>query len=170
MLNTLKRNKERRRLAARLHEALVARAREPVFFVTFAVEDTLDGRFDLVTLHAWLILDALERAGEGQLAQAFVDEVFIGFDEALRELGAGDIGMGRRVKKMADAFYGRMQAYGAATGEGALQEALVRNIHRGRAPGNIAALAAYVSAARAHLAASALRRGDVDFGPLPESA
>jgi cytochrome b pre-mRNA-processing protein 3 len=114
MLNAMRRSKERRALAARLYAALVARARDPVFFARFAVKDTLDGRFDLVVLHAWLVLDRLKMAGAASLSQAFVDTVFIGFDEALRELGAGDIGMGKRVKKLADAFYGRMQAYGEA--------------------------------------------------------
>ncbi len=118
MLNALRKSKERRQLAAELHAALVARAREPEFFATFGIKDTLDGRFDLIALHAWLVLERLREAGASSLSQSFIDAVFVGFDEGLRELGAGDIGMGKRVKKLADAFYGRMQAYGEACGRG----------------------------------------------------
>ena len=90
MLNAMRRSKERRALAARLYAALVARARDPVFFARFAVKDTLDGRFDLVVLHAWLVLERLNAAGAASLSQAFVDTVFIGFEsmnpESLKEM------------------------------------------------------------------------------------
>ena len=104
MLNALRRSKERRSLVSRLHAALVARARDPVFFARFGVKDTLDGRFDLLVLHAWLVLERLNAVGATPLSQAFVDTVFVGFDEALREMGAGDIGIGRRMKQFADAL------------------------------------------------------------------
>ncbi|MDE2500770.1 MAG: hypothetical protein KGL56_11330, partial [Alphaproteobacteria bacterium] len=87
MLNALRRSKERQLTASRLNQALVTRAREPVFFLRLGVQDTLDGRFDLVVVHAWLVLDRLAAAGETALSQAFVDTIFITFDEALRELG-----------------------------------------------------------------------------------
>lgn len=163
MLNALRRSKERRQTAARLHAVLVARAREPVFFARFGVGDTLDGRFDLMALHAWLMLDRL--AADGPLAQAFVDEVFVGFDEAFREMGAGDIGMGKRMKKVADAFYGRTKAYGEAADETAMAAALVRNLYRGQEAPGAAALAHYVLGARRHL--HSCSEGALDFGPLP---
>ena len=165
MLNALRRRKEYRLKAAKLHAATVARAREPVFFAIFGVKDTLDGRFDLIVLHAWLVLDRLKG---GPLSQAFVDRVFIGFDEALRELGAGDIGMGTRVKKLADAFYGRMQAYSEATDEASMKTALVRNLYRGEPDTAANILARYVMYSRDRLAASDLEEGQLDFGPLPE--
>ena len=77
----------------------MARAGQPVFFTRLAVPDTMDGRFDLVALHAWLVLD--RNRGRAAAAQALTDDVFIGFDEALREQGTGDMGMGRRLKAMA---------------------------------------------------------------------
>jgi len=165
MLNALRRRKEYRLKAANLHAALVARAREPVFFAIFGVEDTLDGRFDLIVLHAWLVLDRLKG---GPLSQAFVDCVFIGFDEALRELGAGDIGMGKRVKKLADAFYGRMQAYGEATNEASMEAALVRNLYRGKPDAGASALAQYILRAQERLKACDAEEGQLDFGPLPQ--
>jgi cytochrome b pre-mRNA-processing protein 3 len=164
MLNTPRRSKERRLAAARIHAAIVARAREPVFFATFGVKDTLDGRFDLVTLHAWLVLDRLKQ--DAPLSQAVVDAIFSGFDEALRELGAGDIGIGKRVKKLANAFYGRLKAYDAAKDEGAMAAALIRNVYRGAAAGGAKAMARYAMAAKARLAA--WQDGDPEFGPLPE--
>jgi cytochrome b pre-mRNA-processing protein 3 len=166
MLNALRRSKERRSLAARLHAGLVARARDPEFFERFGVEDTLDGRFDLVVLHAWLVLERLKAVGT-PLSQAFVDAVFIGFDEALRELGAGDIGMGKRVKKLASAFYGRMRAYDEARDEAAMEAALVRNLYRGAPQLGAKALARYVLRAKARLKACNVESGVLDFGPLP---
>jgi len=163
MLNAMRRSKQRRREAGRIYAALVARAREPVFFATYAVPDTLDGRFDLLTLHAWLVLERLSR--DAQLSQALVDTIFTGFDEALREMGAGDIGMARRMKKMADAFYGRLAAYGAASGPEAVAAALARNLYRGVSRPGIDAVANYVVKARAHLAT--WESGTPDFGPLP---
>ncbi len=167
MLNLFSRSKERRFAAGRIYEALVARSREPVFFERYGVPDTLDGRFDLLTLHAWLVLTRLKQdtGRDAALSQVLVDTIFVGFDEALRELGAGDMGMGRRMKKFADAFYGRLSAYGAAVDEMGLEGALVRNLYRGEAPPCVSAMTAYVVGARWHLAS--WQSGAPDFGPLP---
>ena len=167
MLNALRRSRERRTLAARLHAGLVARARDPVFFARFGVKDTLDGRFDLLVLHAWLVLERLNEAG-APVSQAFVDAVFVGFDEALRELGAGDIGMGKRVKKLASAFYGRTRAYAEAQDEAAMEAALVRNLYRGVSEPGAKALMRYVMRAKARLEACDVEGGVLDFGPLPD--
>jgi cytochrome b pre-mRNA-processing protein 3 len=166
MLNVLKRGRERRAQSGRLYAAAVARAREPVFFATFGVADTLDGRFDLVVLHACLLLERLN-TDDPALAQAFVDALFTGFDEGLRELGVGDIGIGKKVKKLADAFYGRLKAYGEAQDETAMAAALIRNLYRGEEGAGAGAVARYVLAARALLANADLSGGEADFGPLP---
>jgi cytochrome b pre-mRNA-processing protein 3 len=163
MLNLFSRSKQRRETAARIYAALSARAREPVFFARLGVPDSLDGRFDLLTLHAWLVLERLHAGKE--LAQALVDTIFSGFDEALRELGAGDIAMLRRMKQFADAFYGRLKAYGEAKGAASLAAALSRNLYRGEAA-CAPALADYVLRARDRLAAWN-GQGTPDFGPLP---
>jgi cytochrome b pre-mRNA-processing protein 3 len=166
MLNAMRKSKQRKAQAAGLYAAVTRRAREPEFFARFAVEDTLDGRFDLLTLHAGLVLERLKAAGAAPLSQAFVDAVFIGFDEALRELGSGDIGMGKRMKKLADAFYGRLQAYGEAKDEAALEDALVRNLYRGARLPAAKAMARYMLSARAQLDGCDLET--LDFGPLPD--
>jgi cytochrome b pre-mRNA-processing protein 3 len=163
MLNLLKQSAARKQAAAVLYDGLVRRAREPVFFITFGVADSIDGRFDLLVFHAWLVLAELK----GQPpAQALTDMIFTGFDEAMREQGAGDIGIGHKLKAMAKAFYGRMSAYDAATSPDQLAAALARNLWRGSEPDVRArGLAAYAQATRQYLAASLPER--LDFGPLP---
>ena len=171
MLNLFRRGKTDKAAADRLYVSAVTRAREPVFFVTFGVSDTLDGRFDLLTLHAWLVLARLNSdLAQTGLAQAFVNRVFIGFDEALRELGAGDMGMGRRMKKLADAFYGRLTAYSEASASddapAAMTQALNRNLYRGTPTPHTAQITEYVLTTNQHLALTP--DGGVDFGVLPE--
>jgi cytochrome b pre-mRNA-processing protein 3 len=151
-----------------MFEILSARAREPAFFREFGIADTFDGRFDLLVLHAWLALERLKEAGELELAQSFVDALFVRLDDALREQGAGDMGMNRRMKKMAGAFYGRLGAYDAAGDETALAAALARNIYRGE-PARVehaARLAKYAVGARARLRECRLDEGRLDFGPV----
>jgi cytochrome b pre-mRNA-processing protein 3 len=143
---------------------MMERARAPEFFTRLAVPDTMDGRFDLVALHARLLLERLD--GDPPLAQAVIDEVFLSFDEALRHLGTGDAAMNRRLKTLAGAFYGRLQAYRSAASPEELAKAIQRNLYR-RADDTspqARALAAYAMAARSHLSSVP---GEVDFGPLP---
>jgi cytochrome b pre-mRNA-processing protein 3 len=168
MLKALRRLGDRKRLADGLFAGLAARAREPLFFRDLAVPDTLDGRFDLLTLHAWLVLERL--SAERDLSQSLTDTIFVQFDEGLRQLGVGDIGIEHRIKKMADAFYGRLKAYGDAKDESELATAMLRNIYRGeeRRGDDARKLAAYAARAREHLSASNV--ADLDFGPLPAVA
>jgi len=160
--------------ARRLYDALVARARAPVFHTQFGVPDTLDGRFDLLAIHAFLVMEALKSQGSAgsKLGTELASVIFAGFDEALRELGVGDFGISRRMKAMASAFYGRLEAYGAADSQSALASALTRNLFRGEdTHGREAAgLAHYIDSARRNLPVqfAGLLEGSVDFGPLPE--
>ena len=163
MLNLLRNSAVRKRQAARLYDELVSRAREPVFFSALGVADSLDGRFDLLVFHAWLVLRELKGA---PIAQDLTNMIFTGFDEAMREQGAGDMGIGHKLKAMANAFYGRLAAYDAAKDEAELAAALARNLWRGGAVDRpVLALAAYAAAARQSLARSL--PDALDFGPLP---
>ena len=163
--------------ARRLYAAAVARARDPSFHRDFRVPDTIDGRFDLLTLHLFLAIDRIREEGRHgtELADALVTLAFAGFEDALRELGVSDIGLPRRIKAMAGAFYGRLDAYSAA-GERApeLADALLRNLFRGDADkkAECAALAHYIISVRSHLrrgrGTAAILAGDVESGPLPE--
>jgi cytochrome b pre-mRNA-processing protein 3 len=169
MLNLLRNSSARKLLVQSLLDQLVARARAPVFFADLGVPDTLDGRFDLVTLHAWLVLERLKAAHLDMEAQALMDALFVSFDEALREQGTGDMGMGRRMKAMADAFFGRLKVYAAAAQEEELTAALARNVWRGAAADRRARmLTSYVLSARAALAAADVAAGILEFGPLPD--
>ena len=171
MLNVLRRSSASRKAAESLAAGIMARARAPVFFRDLGVADSFDGRFDMVSLHGWLVMERLREQGARPVSQALVNVLFEGFEDALREQGAGDIGMGRRMKKIADAFYGRLKAYGEAAEAGTIPDALLRNVYRGEAECARAAgwLADYVLAARQRLAGADVAAGDLEFGPLPGS-
>jgi cytochrome b pre-mRNA-processing protein 3 len=170
MLNFVRRAAETKSQARQLCGGLMERARAPVFFTELCVPDSMDGRFDLVALHAWLVLDRLAAEPEPALSQALIDEIFVSFDEALRQLGTGDIGMNRRLKAMAEAFYGRLQAYRSAADLEELAAAIARNLYRGMGAdrGEAIAMATYAFSARSHLAKANVAEGRLDFGPLPD--
>lgn len=149
--------------ARAIYERVVAAARQPSFYLDLGVPDTPDGRFDMISLHAFLVLRRLRRERERteDLGQAVFDLMFFDMDQNLREMGVGDLGVGRMVKSLATAFYGRAEAYEKgldADDPGALVEALGRNVYRHGAPERyrLSALAAYVAAADAALAETAL--------------
>jgi cytochrome b pre-mRNA-processing protein 3 len=135
-------------------------SRQPSFFGEGRISDTLEGRLELMTLHACLVL---LRMGEGAetapLGQAFADQLFRQFDAGLREAGVGDLAVPKRMHKIAGGFYGRLRAYAAAFAappNAALEEAVARNffaVPPADAP-FAPALAAYARAAfSAHAAA-----------------
>jgi len=159
-----------------LYLSLVAQARQSGFYLRCGVPDTVDGRFDMILLHAFLVLRRLKRdhARTAGLAQAVFDLMFADMDRNLREMGVGDLAVGRRVKAMAAAFYGRIAAYeaGLDDGEAALAEALKRNLFRkaNPEPAEIAAVAAYLRREARALDAqplASLTVGTVTFGPAP---
>ena len=121
-----------------LYGQAVQAARDPYFYETLGVPDTLDGRFDLVGLHACLLirrLRALPKPGQA-VAQAVFDAMFSDMDINLRELGVGDMTVARNVRAMWEAFHGRATVYEAALADGdaaALEQALTRNVWRGGA-------------------------------------
>jgi len=165
--------------ARQLYAAAVAQARHPFFFTAAEVPDTLDGRFEMVALHTYLLLRRLKDGGAdaSMLAQAVFDAMFDDMDASLRELGAGDLGVGWRVKRMASGFYGRVAAYdaGLAAGQAVLAAALRRNLFGTTKPSDEAVqrMADYVVAVVGRLARqslSALASGRVDFGPAGPAA
>lgn len=113
-----------------LHAAIVTQVRNPVFYRDYGVPDTLDGRFDLLVLHVVLVVLRLQDSGEAAAAQALVDYLAADLDRNLREMGTGDMGVGKRMRAMGEAFTGRARAYRAALagGEAALLPALDRNL------------------------------------------
>lgn len=121
--------------AHELYTAIIAQARRPEFYTQAGVPDSVDGRFDLMVMHAFAVM---HRLGEGKavdLSQALFDLMFADFDQNLREMGASDIAVGGKVKKMVTAFYGRAEAYAATLGDhDQLAEAIARNLYRGAPP------------------------------------
>lgn len=156
--------------AERAYHAVVAQARRPEFFTVLGVPDTVDGRFELICLHAFLYLHRLknEAPPASELGQHFFDAMFADFDRSLREIGIGDLSVGREVKKMAQAFYGRIHAYeeGLSDGDAVLHAALARNLFRTApaVPAGIAAMAIYLREETARLRAE--RRDDLLAGRL----
>jgi cytochrome b pre-mRNA-processing protein 3 len=119
-----------------LYSRAVRASRDPYFYTELGVPDTLDGRFDLVAVHACLVirrLRALSAPGPA-IAQAVFDAMFSDMDINLRELGVGDMTVARNVRAMWEAFHGRARAYEAALADpdpAALQAAVARNVWRG---------------------------------------
>jgi len=133
-----------------LYEGIVAAARRPFFYADLAVPDTVDGRFDMISLHLFLVLQRLR--GEGQEAEDFrqrlTDTFFADMDRSLREMGVGDLSVGKKVRKMSEVFYGRVKAYSTALGEGkGLAEALGRNVYADVPGADAGRLEAWVMAA-----------------------
>ena len=138
----------------RIHGEIVAAARQPEFYRTCGVADTFEGRFELLTLHAALVLHHLAGlpAPGPALSQKLVDRVFSGLDAALRQMGTGDVVMPKRMARLLEAFSGRVQALQQALpdNDAALAQVLARNVLAGQ--GNGLALARYVRAVEARLA------------------
>ena len=118
--------------AERLLEAVTAASRRPAFFGAGRIADTLEGRLELMTLNAALAFIRLRNEpGAAPMAQLFADRLFRQFDAGLREADVGDLTVPKRMRKIASAFYGRLDAYAgalAAQDGAALEAALARNV------------------------------------------
>jgi cytochrome b pre-mRNA-processing protein 3 len=155
-----------------LYGMIVAQARLPCFYRDYAVADTVNGRFDLIVLHLALVLDRLAQDPALQtLGQGIFDRFCQDMDHNLREMGIGDLKVPKQMRRLGEAYYGRAQAYRAAwaaNDNGALVEALERNIYGGSPSGSAAAprLAAYMREALRDLGAqpaTSLTGGELHF-------
>ena len=158
MIAGLFRRADRRRRTVRaLHQRIGEAGRRPGLYTALGVPDTVEGRFEALSLHVILVLRRLGQLPPpaADVAQDLVDSVFMQLDASLRELGIGDMGVPKRIKKLGASFYARAGAYGAALDAGdraALAAALARNVLDGTDAGTADPLAAYVEAAAAALA------------------
>jgi len=154
-----------------IYGMIVTQAREPSFYRELTVPDTVNGRFDLLVLHLWMILRRLKLLeGGARLCQALFDCFCDDMDGNLREMGVGDLTVPKRMQAFGEAFYGRTAAYDLALSEGtdALAQALCRNILNGEQIENARRLARYTEAAMAALGAlddAALRSASFHFPP-----
>lgn len=163
-------------VAEKLYLTIVGQAREPVFYADYGVPDTPLGRFEMIALHAYLVFRRLKSGeqADGALAQGVHDVMFADMDRSLREMGVGDLGVGKRVKKLAVNLYGRIAAYDEgmdAGDDGVLIAALNRNVFAEVDEGSTQPdrLAAYLRAQEAALAdqrVADLHAGQVHFGPV----
>ena len=132
-----------------LYEAIVAAARQPIFYASYGVADTPLGRFEVLSAHMTLILRSSRTANRQvkDMVQVLNEEFFKDVDHSLRELGIGDAGVPKRMKKLVSMFYGRVGAYVAAIDAGdeaALAEALNRNMAPNGQLANAAGFASYL--------------------------
>lgn len=137
-----------------IYGMIVTQSREPLFYRDLGVPDTVNGRFDLVVLHLWMVLRRLRpiEGGVG-LSQALFDHFCDDMDANLREMGVGDLTVPKRMQAFGEAFYGRSAAYDLALtgGEEALAQALCKNILNGQHVEQARQLGLYAQAAIATL-------------------
>ena len=96
-----------------LYANIVTQARNEYFYTLYGVPDTIIGRFDLITMHMYIVLRRLKEIGEDgvEISQSLFDIMFADMDKNMREMGVGDLSVGKKVKSLATAFYGRIKAY-----------------------------------------------------------
>jgi cytochrome b pre-mRNA-processing protein 3 len=174
-LRSLRKAAQEKGAGSSLYREAVAAARAPWFYDELGVPDTLDGRFDLIALHAFLLIHRLQNEPDPgpALAQGIFDAMFNDMDNNLRELGVSDLSVGRRIRAMWEAFHGRSLVYAAAIDgkdRPALEASLARNVWRGMAPdGAPATLAGVILDQAMHLQKqplTALAAGNVQFMPV----
>ena len=153
----------------RLYGAIVAAARHEQFYAKMGVVDTIEGRFEMLVLHLFLVLNRLKGEGEEGVRQRLTDEFFADMDGSLRELGVSDVAVGKKVRKIAESYYGRVLVYDKMlSGKNELmQEALRRNIYPDGAPdGAVEAMVKYFRSATELLGAISkeqILRGELKF-------
>ena len=158
MLKTLFKKRPAQGVGDTLYGAAVAQARQAAFYARLGVDDRIDARFELYTLHVLLLILRLrDESGErgAEVGQSLFDVYVSSLDHALRELGVGDVSMARKMRKLGEALYGRMTAYETPIRAGdadALAEALARNVYAVEDRATAAPLADYALRARSALA------------------
>jgi cytochrome b pre-mRNA-processing protein 3 len=169
MFQRLRSREDPRGNIRRLYGVIVAQARAPAFYTDYDVPDTVEGRFDMVVLHVYLVFRRLVEAGEAARArgQEMFDLFIEDMDANMRELGVGDLSVPRKMRAMAEGYYGRAGVYDAALGEAGddkLAAALLRNVYAGNEKTEAGArrLARYVRHAENGLAGT--DAGEIEIG------
>lgn len=145
-----------------LYASVVAQARTPALYADLGVPDTPEGRFELYSLHVYLILERIKDQGPlaADVGQALFDTYLSGLDHGLRELGVGDLSVGKRMRKLGEAFYGRVhafeQALAALPDRQELEALIARTAYAGGDASRASDLAAHVLKQRGALAAQPL--------------
>lgn len=127
------RNSAEKAAALKLYQHIVSHSRTPGFYLDYGVPDTVDGRFDMIALHTILVLHRLKQhpGQTSKLSQELFDILFADMDQNLREMGVGDLSVGKKIKKMTAAFQGRLISYEKSLNSiQELEAALSRNLYR----------------------------------------
>ncbi|KQN35659.1 ubiquinol-cytochrome C chaperone [Sphingomonas sp. Leaf407] len=136
VLSRLFRREPPPRQAATLYHAVVARGRLPHWYLAGRVPDTIDGRFDMIAAILTMVMLRLEREGAAAAASASLAECFVDdMDGQLRQIGFGDMVVGKHIGRMMAMLGGRIGAYRDGLADNTLGAALVRNLYRGDDPG-----------------------------------
>ncbi|WP_294295057.1 ubiquinol-cytochrome C chaperone family protein [uncultured Sphingomonas sp.] len=154
--------------AASLYRAVVERARAAHWYETGDVADTIDGRFDMIAAVLSIVLLRIEAEPGAEsfgvaLAERFVDDM----DPQLREIGIGDIVVGKHVGKMMSMLGGRLGAYRQGLAAGSLDPALLRNLYRDQHPGDAALAHVRGSLMSLHAALAKTELDALKAGQLP---
>lgn len=160
--------------AERLYGPIAEQARAAEFHLAGGVPDTAEGRFELLALHMTLAISRLksEEPRPDRLIRRLQEVFFERLDSGLREMGVGDLVVGRKIRALAEAFYGRLLAYerGLAEEGDALEDALARNVLNVTDGARARALAAYARAAHALLASAAAEELAFAFAKMRETS
>lgn len=157
MFKTLFRRQTQERQAQGLYALAVEQARQPDFYARLGVADRIDARFELYTLHVLLLFVRMKGEGErgADLAQKMFDTYVSALDNVLRELGVGDVSVGKKMRKLGEALYGRMSAYEKALRDGdrdGFQASIARNVFESDDPAVGAELTRYALESHERLA------------------
>jgi cytochrome b pre-mRNA-processing protein 3 len=159
----------------RLYASSAAQARSPAFYAAMGAPDTVEGRFELYSLHVALLLRRLKGQGPqaAETAQALFDAYVQALDDALREMGVGDLSVGKKMRKLGEAFYGRVknydEAFEALPDRGPLTAIIGRTVLMDDAGADAGPLIDYAAMAMAGLDAAplaALLQGDAPWPTL----
>ena len=126
---------QKKNLIDSFYQKIVNVSRNKVFYTKLNVPDTLDGRFDLLSLFSIILIFSLSKSGEKgiELSQILFDKIFLDLDLSLRELGAGDAGVHIKIKNMISSYMGRQKAYCVCFENNnyiELEKSFIRNIYR----------------------------------------
>ena len=163
MFNQILAKSPAKRAGERLHSEAVAQARHPALYRDLGAPDTVQGRFELLTLHVILLVERLreESGSGGEIGQRLFDVYLSHLDGAIREMGVGDLAVGKRMRGLGEAFYGRARSYDGAFAAlpetEPLEALLARTILEGADLARPDGLSAYVLRCR-----EALRRLDIN--------
>jgi cytochrome b pre-mRNA-processing protein 3 len=132
-----------------VYTAIVAQSRQPVFYADWGVPDTVTGRFDMISLHLSLVFRRLrvEKQAGHEFSQALFDLFFKDMDRSLREMGAGDMAVPKKVRKMSEIFYGLMTTLNEAMDRNdrpGVEAVLRRNVYGEADSAHLSDLVAYL--------------------------